>query len=403
MRIFKNHIVILLTVCLCLSSSLLNSQSPEVPGIVIDHIPASANVYIGSPSICILPDGDYIASHDHFGPNSTEHQHALTSVFLSSDKGKSWRKISEINGQFWSNLFVHNDLLYIMGTWKHHGNLIIRRSSDKGHTWSEPTDEKAGLIHAGEYHTAPMPMLIHNGRIWRAVEYAKSYTEEWGKRYSAMLISAASDADLLDAANWKKTNFLPYDSTYLNGKFNAWLEGNAILTPEGKIVDILRVATSDNGNDMAAIVEISDDGMTAAFDPSKGFMSFTGGARKFSIRFDEKSGRYWTISNMITEEFRNLNASSVRNTLVIQSSADLKSWKVHQVLLHHPDQKKHGFQYVDWQLDGKDIIYVSRTAYDDNSEGAANFHDANYMTFHRIKNFRKLSTRSISKNPFPQQ
>ncbi len=403
MKNVRNSAVIILTVLAFAISLQLKSQVPKVPGIIIDYIPASTKTYIGSPSICILPDGSYIASHDHFGRNSTEHTQALTAVFKSADKGKNWTKISEINGQFRSNLFVHNDLLYIMGTWKHHGNLIIRRSSDKGHTWSEPTNEKTGLIRAGEYHTAPMPMLIHNGRIWRAVEYAKSYTEEWGKRYSAMLISASSDADLLDAANWKTTNFLPYDSTYLNGKFNAWLEGNAIVTPEGKIVDILRVATSDNGNDMAAIVEISDDGMSAAFDPSKGFMSFTGGARKFSIRFDEKSGRYWTISNMITEEFRNLNASSVRNTLIIQSSADLKSWKVHQILLHHPDQKKHGFQYIDWQFDRKNIIYVSRTAYDDNSEGSANFHDANYMTFHRINNFRKLSTRSISKNPFPQQ
>ena len=84
----------------------LNAQPKRVPGIVVNHIPASTKIYIGSPSICILPNGDYVASHDHFGPGSTEHKQALTAVFRSTDRGKTWNKISEINGQFWSNLFV---------------------------------------------------------------------------------------------------------------------------------------------------------------------------------------------------------------------------------------------------------------------------------------------------------
>ena len=112
-------------IMLIFSILLLNFKTDKVPGVVVDHIPASTGVFIGSPSICILPDGSYLASHDHFGPGSAEYQQAITSVFRSTDKGKSWRKISEINGQFWSNLFVHRDAVYIMGTWKHHGNLII--------------------------------------------------------------------------------------------------------------------------------------------------------------------------------------------------------------------------------------------------------------------------------------
>lgn len=372
---------------------VLNAQSGKVPGVIVDHIPASTKIYIGSPSICILPNGDYVASHDHFGPGSTEFQQALTSVFRSSDKGKSWNKISVIHGQFWSNLFVHRDALYIMGTWKHHGNLIIRRSDDGGITWSEPLDGKSGLIREGEYHTAPMPVVIHNGRLWRAVEYAKSYTNEWGKRYSAMVLSVPVESDLLDAHNWTATNFLSYDTTYLDGKFRGWLEGNAVVTPDGNIVDFLRISTSEKGRDMAAIVNISKDGLTASFDTATGFIDFIGGARKFSIRYDEKSRLYRTISNMVAEGLSDMDAGSVRNTLVLKSSADLRNWKVNKVLLYHPDVKKHGFQYVDWQFDGRDIIFLSRTAYDDQSGGANNYHDANYLTFHRIKNFRKTGTK----------
>ena len=83
-----------------------------------------------------------------------------------------------------------------------------------------------------------------------------------------------------------------------------------------------------------------------------------------------------------------MNSGSVRNTLVIKSSPDLKQWTVHKILLYHPDVIKHGFQYVDWQFDGRDIIYLSRTAYDDKFGGANNYHDANYLTFHRIKNYK---------------
>jgi hypothetical protein len=46
---------------------------------------------------------------------------------------------------------------------------------------------------------------------------------------------------------------------------------------------------------------------------------------------------------------------------------------------------------VDWLFDGADIAAVCRTAYDDQTGGAANFHDANFLTFHRFANFRRLT------------
>ncbi len=393
-RLSKFQSIILFFVLI--SGSLL-AQPKKVPGTVVRHIPAKTGLYIGSPSICILPNGDYVASHDHFGPESNEHECAISAVYKSSDKGKTWEKISEINGQFWSNLFFHNNALYIAGTWKHHGNFIVRRSVDGGKTWTSPDNDKTGLLLEGEYHTAPMPVIVHNGRIWRAIENAKSYTKRWGIRYSAMVISADVNADLLDASSWTASNYMPHDSIYLKGDFGGWLEGNAVVTPDGKVVDFLRVATNEPGTDMAAIVNISDDGKTASFDPKTGFMNFIGGSRKFSIRYDEKSGLYWTLSNFVKDEFNHIKSASVRNTLVIKSSPDLKNWTVHKILLEHPEVQKHGFQYVDWLFEGKNIIFLSRTAYDDEFGGANNFHDANYLTFHRIKNFRKLANKVLIK------
>jgi len=389
---FRSIVIVLLIKGLTFPAS---AQSVKVPGIVINHEIASAGKYIGSPSICIMPGGDYIASHDYFGPESNEHQRAATVVYRSTDKGKSWTRISEIDGQFWSNLFVHKNQLYIMGTYKHHGNFIIRRSTDGGKYWTDPDNSNSGLLLEGEYHTAPVPVIIHNGRIWRALENAKSDTDKWGIRYSAMVISAPVDEDLLKASVWKATNFLSYDSSFLNGHFGGWLEGNVVVAPDGKVIDFLRVATSEPGRDMAAIVKISDDGAKATFDHSTGFIDFAGGSRKFTIRYDDRTKLYWTISNLVTKEFSNLPAGSVRNTLVLKSSPDLFNWKINSVLLSHPDVKKHGFQYVDWQFDGKDIIYVCRTAFDDQFGGAHNYHDANYLTFHRIKKYSRSRIKNI--------
>ena len=56
-----------------------------------------------------------------------------------------------------------------------------------------------------------------------------------------------------------------------------------------------------------------------------------------------------------------------------------------------PDQAKHGYQYPDFLIEGADLIATVRTAHDDGLGGAHNQHDANFLTFHRWKNFRQLA------------
>ncbi|HBL34012.1 MAG TPA: glycosyl hydrolase [Porphyromonadaceae bacterium] len=383
----------LFIVCGLLTLTASNAQisAGTPPGIVVNHIGKEPGRYIGSPSLCVLPDGAYIASHDEFGPRSSEYRSAQTLVFESKDKGATWTKIAQIDGQFWSNLFFHHGALYLMGTNKHHGNLIIRQSRDGGRSWTTPYLKSNGLILEGEYHTAPMPMVIHNGRIWRAVEYATASTSDWGKRYSAMMVSAPVDTDLLQADSWRKTNFLPFDSTYLNGNFRAWLEGNAVVDPHGNMVDILRVDIPAGTSEQAAIVQISKDGTTASFHPETGFVPFPGGSKKFTIRYDAKSKKYWTLTNVLSPENKDRHPAGVRNRLALCHSKDLRKWTVGPIILEHPDVEKHGFQYIDWLFEGDDIIFLSRTAYEDAEGGANNNHDANFLTFHRIPDFRKTA------------
>lgn len=367
------------------------------PGVVIDHQPAAGKQYVGSPSIAILPDGSYVASHDFFGPASSEWTAAITDIFASDDRGATWKKISRIEGAFWSNLFVRGGMLHLLGPTRHHGPLVIRRSTDGGRTWTTPADAKTGLLAEGEFHTAPMPVLVHAGRIWRAVEDA-SGGKEWGKRYMAMMLSAPLDADLLDRASWTFSNAIPRDPAWLDGRFTGWLEGNAVATADGRVLDILRVEAG--AIEKAAVVSVGADGRTASFDPATGFVDLPGGAKKFAIRRDPAVGPrpvWWMLSNPVPPAFAGkAKPASLRNTLVLSRSENLRDWERRSVILHHPDHLRHGFQYVDWLFDGDDLVVVSRTACDDAGGGAHNFHDANHLTFHRIGGFR---TRTMADSP----
>jgi arylsulfatase A-like enzyme len=371
-----------------------DGESP--PGVVITHVPAATKTYVGSPSIAILPDGSYVASHDLFGPGSGEWNRAVTRVFRSTDRGQTWTRIAKVEPAFWSGLFVHRDDLYLMGTTHHHGRIVIRRSGDGGATWTTPDSAASGLLtESGEYHTAPVPVLVHGGRVWRAFEDAGGGTE-WGTRYRAMMLSAPVEADLLARESWTFSNPLPRDASWLGGRFHAWLEGNVVADADGRVLDVLRVDAVDA--ERAAVVEISPDGRRATFDPATGFVGFPGGAKKFTIRRDPRSevgGRepvWWTLASAVAPvDAGRGHPAAIRNTLVLMRSKDLRRWEPRSIVLHHPDVARHAFQYVDWQFDGDDLVAVSRTAHDDDAGGPPRAHDANYLTFHRIVDFRSRS------------
>ncbi|MDR2706060.1 MAG: exo-alpha-sialidase, partial [Planctomycetaceae bacterium] len=84
------------------------------PGVIISKSPDFATTYVGSPSITILPDGTYVASHDWFGKSPLGN---LTQIFVSKDKGTTWNQTAQFPFH-WANLFVHKGDLYLLGVIK---------------------------------------------------------------------------------------------------------------------------------------------------------------------------------------------------------------------------------------------------------------------------------------------
>lgn len=367
---------------------------PEKPyGTIIDYSPAITGRYVaGSPSIVMLEDGSYLAKGDDYGPAVGVSE--LARIYKSVDKGVSWRQISEVEGITWATLFTHYGAVYMMGTSAGHGmgHAIICKSLDGGITWTQPSDTTNGVIFSDlSYHTAPVPVIIHNGRIWRAMEDEKG-SGGWGKNFRALMLSAPVDADLLNASNWTVSEPLGYNAKWLGQKFNGWLEGNAVISPTGDIVNFLRVSMTQGGG-KAALITYDDLGQRPSFDAQRGFVDFPGGSTKFHILYDTTSATYWALSNAVLKKHNSKKSSEgmIRNALVLMTSTDLYEWQIRDTVLYHPDVAKHGFQYPSFIFDGDDIVFVSRTAYDDKVGGAFRQHDVNYFTFHRICNFRKFN------------
>lgn len=88
----------------------------------------------------------------------------------------------------------------------------------------------------------------------------------------------------------------------------------------------------------------------------------------------------------------------IRNNLALICSSDLRHWEIKDTLIISDNPFFHGFQYADWQFDGKDIVAVLRTAFDEERGLPKRQHDANFLTFMRLCNFRtdKIPTIKIN-------
>src|SRR5690606_10830330 len=99
----------------------------------------TSKIYLGSPSLVRLDNGNLLASHDYFGPNryrDTQGRSNRTTVYMSSDNGLSWQRLKDIDGVYWATLFKHSGAVYLLGTSSANGSIVILKSSDKGRNWS---------------------------------------------------------------------------------------------------------------------------------------------------------------------------------------------------------------------------------------------------------------------------
>eukprot|EP00047_Mylnosiga_fluctuans_P005687 m.242067 g.242067 ORF g.242067 m.242067 type:complete len:439 (+) comp13960_c0_seq1:1-1317(+) len=423
-------LLLLAAVCAAMPDSGLVNVSE-----VIWSGPENRGVYLGSPSIVQCPGGPLLASHDFFGPAIGPDK--LARIFSSSDSGITWKLVGQVAPMYWATLFVRDGdtAVYIFGT-TNDGNpaptqIVIARSLDCGATWQPRVLTNS----TKSYSTGPTPILQHNGRLWRAFEHNTG--PGWGSGYSAVVISAPDTAsDLLDPTTWTLSGELAFSAVRplvpptwsdpaIISNFG-WLESNAVapVAPGDAGINVVLRVNSLPAANKAALLYVPSP--TAA-PQLVSFIDFPGGMSKFTIRRHAPSGLYVTLSNLVADpaitipphcasgtapshvlpacsmaELRTCpdritclwaHANS-RDNLTLAVSQNLTTWTMLATVMA-PDtgdpewlrQITTGFQYVDWQFDGDDIIAAVRAAY----RGADCYHNSNRILFQRLVRWQQLT------------
>ena len=358
----------------------------ESVGTVVNYLHPKDDVYafsgrfLCSPSLLCHPDGYLLASMDVYGKGTPQN---LTLLFRSDDGGENWHYVSELMPCFWGKLFVHKHDLYMLACSTEYGDLLIGRSTDGGKTFSAPVCLLRGLNGKERQvgvHKNPQNIVTFGGRLYETLEWGS-----WGNTeyyHAAMVMSCDENADLLSPENWHFTPPVKYDPNWEGTApdgVKATIEGTLCVAPNGKLYNCMRYQTTEK-KILAYLVNTEDPDAPLTYSHA---IAFPGNLSKFMIKQDPKSGKYYSMV------CRRIDAPETRrNLLSLLVSEDLETWSVVCDLLDYrnEDIEKIGFQYVDFEFDGEDIIYLCRTA----MNGANSYHDSNYSTFHRVKDFRKI-------------
>lgn len=352
--------------------SVVNYLHPE------DDTYAFSGRALCSPSMVRHPDGYLLASMDVF---KGDYPQNLTLIFRSDDDGKTWHYVSELFPCFWGKMFIYENELYMLAASTEYGDLLIGKSSDGGVTFTEPTVLlRGGNGKHGEsgVHKNPQPVVEFGGRIWNTLEWGS-----WGRGYHAvMVMSAPIGSDLLDGDNWSFSEPVKYDPNW-PGIPEGYSAGNiegTLVEMHGGLYNIMRYDMRKLNPNYGLIIAYKVD----TENPEKPLkydhcIRFPANHSKFEIHFDQRTGRYYSLASRILGE----DHTRDRNLLSLMVSEDAEHWEVERdvIDMRNADPQMIGFQYVDFFFEGDEILYLCRTA----MNGAANYHDANYSTFGRIK------------------
>lgn len=344
--------------------------------------------FLCSPSLLRLPDGALLASTDLYKGGAPQN---LTLIFRSEDNGKTWHYLSELMPCFWGKLFLHKEEVYILACSTEYGDLLIGRSPDFGKTFGTPSVLLRGSCKS-DYpgvHKNPQNIMRYKGRIYETLEWGT-----WGRNYhAAMVMSCDENDDILNPVNWHFTTPVKYDSSWpgtAKGESSGNIEGTLAIAPDGKLYNIMRYDTSHTEPRYGLVLAylVNTDNPDAPLEYSHA-ISFPANLSKFMIKRDEKGGEYYSLATRISAP----EAAKSRTLLSLMVSDDLEKWDTAADIydFRDCDPRKVGFQYVDFEIEGNDIIFLCRTAIN----GADSYHNSNYLTYGRIADFRNPGTLSV--------
>ncbi len=342
-----------------------------------------------SPGICATTENGktvlYVSYEDCYVTNfATEHDNR-TFLVRSTDDGQTWEQLGLCEGMRWASIYELNGKIYVMGT-HFETNMAILAEYDPA--TGAFRSANLGIRGGG---AAPTAATVANGRFYKAC--------------GSTVMSAPVDADMFDPQSWTVASNYSGDvadeawfksEAGYTGELEMYAlgEGNLVTGKDGTVYYFLRVDCQPLYG-YAVILEVSPDGRTLSLPEGRSALirlpddeRYPSSTSKFSIRYDEVSGKYYSLVSITT-----LGTPNQRNVLALIASDDMFNWYyIDSVLVDremmNPTLSRfaHGFQYVDFVIVGDDIHMVVREA-----TGETNtYHDGKYITYYVMKDFRSI-------------
>ena len=409
---------------------------------------ADINNPLYTPTICIGDNGRLIGAYEYGFLERNRHKKDFkisdnAHIVISDDGGKTWQERATCVMSH-GRIFKAGKSYYYLGH-KLYKNLYICRSDDNGETWTKPVELIAPQFNVG-FHQSACNVWYDNGNVYLVMEHRiNEKCKTWMVPDLAPVVMRAKETDdLTKVESWTFSNQVAMSTLLENYEQNdlpqldyfgvpfykqEYPKSTRINSPTSKIkkaqapigmleTNIVKIVDphhlwydksgktfllfmrsntmglSGYCNVLKAVEK--DDGsievgfLTAPSGKKILFLPNPVGAMRFHICYDEKTKLYWILGSQSTQSMRNPNnpgkrTDSGRQRMVLHFSENLVDWSF-AGLVDKGDTLKSSRHYASMQIDGDDLIILSRSG-DDNAKSA---HDGNMITFHRVKNFRNL-------------
>ena len=406
---------LLLAACLLLPPAIIHAQAKPLAQdyTVVFHNP-DAEQYVEGPGLVRLKDGVLVAVVPVVPRNewsaARRATQSRTHVLRSGDGGKTWSQTSEL--PYYSAVpWLHEDALYLFankgGTKSRNDDLLLLKSADGGKTWSEPV-----TLFVGHFWNCHTGMVQRDGKLYWALDDLAL-----GNKRGPRVLAGDLSGDPMKPSAWRLSEPVPFPGVpeaMTNPKFDKltsqYLEPN-VIELHGKLRVLATVKPKRQSTaGLAAVFDVSDTDGKLDLKFAQ-FYPMPGGQLKFCVIWDEVSKMFWATANLVVdgqgafdwfragEKRGNVRYASGlggndRRFLMLQYSVDGLNW-FQAGCVAQAAKISQSFMYARPVIDGDDLAIIARS-----SIHAPNQHDADYATFHRVKNFRSLA---LKLTPEPEE
>lgn len=349
---------------------------------IFDYHSAAYNV-LYSPAVCSVTENGktvlYVAYEISLRSNGKESE-VDTVLKKSTDNGKTWEKIGQVNDLRWASIFALNGNIYLLGNKLSTGVALLAEYIPGQTLEAYNLDVSVG---GGSSNS----VLISDGRLYKAFNNA--------------IMSIPTDSDLKKASAWTVSNnpqnlvsqeWYKEHSGLTETLTRLWIEeGNVVASPDGEIYAMYRIDAEPTYG-YTVLFRVSKDGKKISLEETcNGLVEFPYSQSKFSLEYDSATGLYLSLTSLASAKY-----TAQRNVLALVASKDLIHWDVVEVLLadremlnEYISMWSHGYQYVDFTIADGNLYFFVREA----AGETVSYHEANYMTLYTVSDYAGLIER----------